>query len=101
MRVRRTSRAFSRFTQAKRNSKRASISLTSAMHGKDRQRQSASPASEMFPATLALWALTELPAMASADAPFGAPPAQSYYVSLGLFVMTVPGKFLPAQSSSP
>jgi hypothetical protein len=39
--------------------------------------------------SLALWALTEAPA--HADTLPGAPPASSYYVSLGLFVLTVPG----------
>ncbi|KAI3424720.1 hypothetical protein D9Q98_008109 [Chlorella vulgaris] len=47
------------------------------------------------PATLsqmaALWAATAaLPAQAAADLS-GGPPASSYYVSLGLFLMTVPG----------
>jgi hypothetical protein len=47
------------------------------------------------PATLsqmaALWAATAvLPAQAAADLG-GGPPASSYYVSLGLFLMTVPG----------
>ncbi|EFN50526.1 hypothetical protein CHLNCDRAFT_33426, partial [Chlorella variabilis] len=46
------------------------------------------------PATLAqlaaLWAAAALPAQAS-EALSGGPPASSYYVSLGLFVMTVPG----------
>jgi hypothetical protein len=42
-------------------------------------------------ASLTVWALSALPA-AAADLPAGGPPAGSYYVSLGLFVMTVPGK---------
>jgi hypothetical protein len=42
-------------------------------------------------ASLTVWALSALPA-AAVDLPAGGPPAGSYYVSLGLFVMTVPGK---------
>ena len=45
---------------------------------------------ERLLSVLALWALTELPAGA-ADALPGGPPASSYYVSLGLFVVTLPG----------
>ena len=40
-------------------------------------------------ALLALWAAAELPAAASELS--GGPPASSYYVSLGLFLMSVPG----------
>lgn len=50
------------------------------------------PAPDTIAASLALWAMTELPALAVPEAPMGTPPAQSYYVSLGLFVMTVPGE---------
>ena len=39
---------------------------------------------------LALWAATELPAAAAGELS-GSAPASSYYVSLGLFVLTVPG----------
>jgi hypothetical protein len=42
-------------------------------------------------ASLTVWALSALPA-AAIDLPAGGPPAGSYYVPLGLFVMTVPGK---------
>jgi hypothetical protein len=48
-------------------------------------------------ASLALWALTELPALAAPESMPGSPPAQSYYVSLGLFVMTVPGGCQPPE----
>lgn len=40
-------------------------------------------------AMLALWALA--PAASAAEALPGGPPASSYYVSLGLFVVTLPG----------
>lgn len=40
-------------------------------------------------ATICLWSLSELPAVA--DTVSGGPPASSYYVSLGLFVITLPG----------
>ena len=40
-----------------------------------------------------LWALPVLPAAADAlESPYGSPPAESYYVSLGLFIITLPGK---------
>lgn len=42
-------------------------------------------------ASFTLWALTALPAAAATDIPVGSPPASSYYVSLGLFVITLPG----------
>lgn len=42
-------------------------------------------------ASITVWALSALPA-AAVDLPAGGPPASSYYVSLGLFVLTVPGK---------
>lgn len=76
----------------------AKVVVTRAMQRKDERPplktdRPTFQATETFAASLALWALTELPALAAAEAPFGAPPAQSYYVSLGLFVMTVPGKF--------
>jgi hypothetical protein len=41
-------------------------------------------------ASLTVWALSALPA-AAVDLPAGGPPAGSYYVPLGLFVMTLPG----------
>lgn len=50
----------------------------------------ATPLTEASVASLTVWALTALPA-AAADLPAGGPPAQSYYVSLGLFLMTLPG----------
>lgn len=50
----------------------------------------AAPLTEASVASLTLWALTALPAGA-ADLPAGGPPAQSYYVSLGLFLLTLPG----------
>ena len=50
----------------------------------------ATPLTEASVASLTFWALTALPA-AAADLPAGGPPAQSYYVSLGLFLMTLPG----------
>ena len=62
-----------------------------ALGGGPRQPAAPSSALDATLASLALWALTELPAAAAPDAMPGAPPAQSYYVSLGLFVMTVPG----------
>lgn len=56
-------------------------------------QQAAAAAAAGAPATLAslaaLWALAELPAEASDLS--GGPPASSYYVSLGLFLITVPG----------
>jgi hypothetical protein len=42
---------------------------------------------------LALWLLSAFPAEAATEAPFGGPPASSYYVSLGLFLMTLPGEW--------
>lgn len=44
-----------------------------------------------LPAVLLLLAATELPAAAASDITASAPPAGSYYVSLGLFLLTVPG----------
>lgn len=41
-------------------------------------------------AVLALWALVDAPAQAAEPLP-GGPPASSYYVSLGLFLITLPG----------
>ena len=49
------------------------------------------PSIDATMASLSLWALTAFPASA-ADLPAGGPPASSYYVSLGLFVITVPGR---------
>jgi len=46
---------------------------------------------EASAASLTVWALSALPA-AAVDLPAGGPPAGSYYVPLGLFVMTLPGK---------
>ena len=42
--------------------------------------------------SFAIWALTAFPAAAASDIPAGSPPAGSYYVSLGLFVLTFPGQ---------
>lgn len=45
-----------------------------------------------FPMNFTLWALNELPALADTlDGPSGSPPANSYYVSLGLFLLSLPG----------
>lgn len=43
---------------------------------------------------LGLWLFSTLPAEAAAEAPLnGGPPASSYYVSLGLFLLTLPGEW--------
>ena len=64
----------------------------------DRQQQppaaAAATALASLPAAALLWALAELPAAAAVEELVGSgPPASSYYVSLGLFVMTVPGLY--------
>jgi hypothetical protein len=41
-------------------------------------------------ASMALWLLSDLPALAAGELG-GGPPASSYYVSLGLFLITLPG----------
>ena len=54
------------------------------------QQQQAAPAS--LASLAALWALAaDLPAAAADIDLSGGPPASSYYVSLGLFLITVPG----------
>ena len=78
---------------ARRNSPPAA--LRALQRGEQPPQSGRSAAADTFAASLALWALAEAsPALAAAEAPFGAPPAQSYYVSLGLFVMTAPGERL-------
>ena len=54
------------------------------------QQQQQQPGAAPAPAA-ALWALAALPAAAADIELSGGPPASSYYVSLGLFLMTVPG----------
>ena len=50
-------------------------------------------AKENIPLAMILWTLAELPVMAVPESPMGAsPPASSYYVSLGLFLLTLPGE---------
>lgn len=74
-----------------RIAKRSLASPAAAALGDGPRRPSQPSSLDATLAGFALWALTELPAAAAPDALPGAPPAQSYYVSLGLFVMTVPG----------
>lgn len=45
--------------------------------------------SDALPASFALWVLSEVPAISAELS--GGPPASSYYVSLGLFLITLPG----------
>ena len=46
-------------------------------------------------AAMMIWMTMELPALAIPEAPSGSgPPASSYYVSLGLFLLTLPGAFV-------
>ena len=42
-------------------------------------------------ASMTLWLLSELPSLAAGELA-GSPPASSYYVSLGLFLITLPGE---------
>lgn len=81
-------------SQAVAHLRMAAASTPQAAASSDRQQRAAQQRRLAAPATLAqlaaLWAAAAAPAQA-AEALSGAPPASSYYVSLGLFVMTVPG----------
>ena len=66
-----------------------------------RERQQQVPRSSMqqspgqlgvgLSASVTLWLLSELPSLAAGELG-GSPPASSYYVSLGLFLITLPGE---------
>lgn len=57
-----------------------------------KQQQAASQLGAGLPAAAAFWLLADLPASAAELS--GGPPASSYYVSLGLFLITLPGGVL-------